>query len=306
MIKRDTVNLRSYLRKMVRELGMLNRACSGTELSPLQSHILIELNAKPSGVTELASQLCVDKASMSRTLSSLINSGVIIRSNNQSDRRFSEFCLSELGKEKLSLIEDNSNKFIEEALSSSSDSEYLELFQAIKGFSTSLRNNRRQKEADMTIRKIEEKDNEAIAEIIRSSFVENKIDHLEGVSLHDPSLSRLSDFYVGNQMGYWVVEANGIIVGGAGIYPLDGEDGVCEMQKLYFSRKVKGMGMGRRMIAFILEKASEMKYKQCYIETLDELKDAVKLYESFGFVHLPESLGNTGHSSCNICMLRTL
>lgn len=49
-----------------------------------------------------------------------------------------------------------------------------------------------------------------------------------------------------------------------------------------------------------------MGYRSCYLETLDELKDAVRLYEAFGFRHFPERLGNTGHNSCGICMLRTL
>lgn len=58
---------RTSLREMVRELGMLNRNSSGTDLSPLQSHILIELNKNPAGVTELAQRLCTEKSSISRT-----------------------------------------------------------------------------------------------------------------------------------------------------------------------------------------------------------------------------------------------
>lgn len=78
------------------------------------------------------------------------------------------------------------------------------------------------------------------------------------------------------------------------------------MQKLYFTREVKGMGMGRRMIAFINAQAKAMGYKFCYLETLDELKGAVHLYEAFGFRHLSERMGNTGHHSCGICMLKEL
>jgi len=64
--------------------------------------------------------------------------------------------------------------------------------------------------------------------------------------------------------------------------------------------------MGRRMISFIINKATAMGYQSCYLETLDELKDAVRLYETFGFRHLTEKLGNTGHNSCGISMLRKL
>ena len=306
MNKNEIRQFRAALREMVRELGMLSRRTSGTELSPLQSHILIELNSQPCGATELATKLCVDKASMSRTLRSLMEAGYLLRDHDEQDGRASTFRLSESGNQKLVCLEENADRFTEEALASSSSEEIQQFFQTIETFSGSLRNARRQREAELTFRPIEARDNAAIAEIIRTSFRENKIDHLEGVSLHDPELERLSEVYKQPGSGYWVAEVNGRIVGGAGLAPLGGEKGTCEMQKLYFSSEIKGMGMGRRMIAFIIAQATAMGYQSCYLETLDELKDAVRLYEAFGFRHLSERLGNTGHDGCGICMLKTL
>ncbi|MCS3429485.1 bifunctional helix-turn-helix transcriptional regulator/GNAT family N-acetyltransferase [Klebsiella sp. BIGb0407] len=306
MNQNEIRQFRAALREMVRELGMLSRKSSGTELSPLQSHILIELNSKPSSATELSIKLCVEKASMSRTLRSLIEAGYLLREYDDQDGRASIFSLSDSGRERLLSLEENADRFTEEALASSSDEEAQEFLKTIMRFSGSLRNARRQREAGMTFRPIEARDNAAIAEIIRNSFRENKIDHLEGVSLHDPELERLSEAYNHPGSGYWVAEAKGKIIGGAGIAPLAGEDNICEMQKLFFSRDVKGMGAGRRMISFIIDKASAMGYQSCYLETLDELKDAVRLYEIFGFRHITERLGNTGHNSCGICMLRKL
>lgn len=306
MNKDEVRYFRAALREMVRELGMLSRKSSGTELSPLQSHILIELNNKPLGATELAAKLCVDKASMSRTLRNLMETGYLVRDHDEQDGRASTFRLSESGKQRLLTLEENADKFIEEALASSSDDEIEAFIETIKRFSRSLHNARRQREAELTFRPIKAQDNAAIAEIIRKSFFENKIAHLEGVSLHDPELDHLSEVYNQPGTGYWIAEANGRIVGGAGLAPLKGEKDVCEMQKLYFTREVKGMGMGRRMIAFINAQAKAMGYKFCYLETLDELKDAVHLYEAFGFRHLSERMGNTGHDSCGICMLKEL
>lgn len=297
---------RAALREMVRELGMLSRKASGTELSPLQSHILIELSSQPSGCTELAEKLCVEKASMSRTLRSLSEEGYLLKENNEHDGRASTFRLSAPGKQLLSSLEGNADRFTREAFASSSNDEIKVFHQTIKLFSGSLRNARLQREMGLTFRRIKPTDNLEIAEIIRESFRENKIDHLEGVSLHDPELECLSEVYKHTGTGYWVAEANGKIVGGAGIAPLSGEDGVCEMQKLYFRSEVKGMGMGRRMIAFIISEASAMGYHSCYLETLDELKHAVRLYEAFGFIHIPERMGDTGHNSCGICMLKKL
>lgn len=306
MKKNEVRQFRSVLREMVRELGMLSRKSSGTELSPLQSHILIELNSKPCGATELATKLCVEKASMSRTLSTLIKAGYLLREHDGQDGRTSTFRLSDSGKERLLYLEENADRFTQEALASSSDQEAQKFLKTIMQFSGSLRNARRQREAGMTLRPIEPGDNAAIAEIIRNSFRENKIDHLDGVSLHDPELDRLSEAYHQPGARYWIAESMGKIVGGGGIAPLAGEDGICEMQKLFFSSDVKGMGMGRRMISFIITQAAAMGYQSCYLETLDELKDAVRLYEIFGFRHLTKRLGDTGHNSCGIYMLKKL
>ncbi|MEI9539686.1 bifunctional helix-turn-helix transcriptional regulator/GNAT family N-acetyltransferase [Enterobacter cancerogenus] len=298
-------SFRATLREMVRELGMLSRKASGTELSPLQSHILIELSNRPEGCTDLASKLCVEKASMSRTLKNLSDEGYLLKENDAQDGRASLYRLSDSGKQLLSKLEENADRFVVDALASSSEEEIQVLRKSLLHFSGSLRNARRQRESNIVIRRLEPQDNAAIAEIIRNSFRENKIDHLEGVSLHDPELDSLSEAYKHPGSGYWVAEANGMIVGGAGLASLDGETGICEMQKLFFKSEVQGMGLGRRMIAFILSQASVMGYHACYLETLKELKHAVHLYEAFGFKHIAR-LGNTGHDSCDIYMLKKM
>lgn len=306
MKKNEIHQIRAILREMVRELGMLSRKSSGTRLSPLQSHILIELNSKPLGTTELASKLCVDKASMSRALRTLISAGYLTRENDEYDGRASTFCLSHSGKQLLLSLEENADKFIEEALSSSSHDEIQEFARTMTSFTQCLHNAHCQREAKVIFRLIREEDNPKIADIIRKSFQENKIDHLEGVSLHDPAIAHLSQVYNHAHAKYWVIEFKGEIVGGAGLAPLVGEEGICEMQKLYLSRHVKGMGIGRRMIAFIIQQAIKMGYHACYLETLNELKEAVRLYEAFGFHYIPEPLGNTGHNSCDIYMIKEL
>lgn len=305
MDKIEIRKFRAALREMVRELGMLSRKSSGTQLSPLQSHILIELDVKPCGVIELAAKLCVDKASISRTIRHLIEANYLLKERDKLDGRASTFRLSDIGKQMLDTIEQNADKFTLDALSSSSDYEVAFFLKSIKQLSTGLRNARHQRDANLIIRPITEQDNAAMAKLIRNSFCENKIDHLDGVSLHDPELDQLSQTYQKLGASYWVAELDGKIVGGAGFAPLYGVNDTCELQKLFFSRHVKGMGLGRRMLAHILSQAKSMKYTFCYLETLNELKDAVKLYEAFDFQYTTK-LGNTGHNSCDIYMLNRL
>ena len=75
---------------------------------------------------------------------------------------------------------------------------------------------------------------------------------------------------------------------------------------MYLSKNVRGLGLGKMMIEKCMETAVELGYTKMYLETLPELKNAVYLYEKMGFERLKNPLGNSGHTSCDIWMLRDI
>jgi ribosomal protein S18 acetylase RimI-like enzyme len=58
---------------------------------------------------------------------------------------------------------------------------------------------------------------------------------------------------------------------------------VCEMKRLYVRDEYRGLGIGSKLIARILEEASSRKYRSIRLDTLPTMEKAQKLYESFGF-----------------------
>ncbi len=294
---------RASLRELVRELGMLSRKSSGTSLSPLQSHILIELDKAPLGVTELARKLGCEKASISRTIRGMTENALLERRQDSQDGRASTFRLTPQGTAALARIEENASRFIDQALELASERECRDFSRAIQGLNSALKNARSQREQEIVITEIAPDDNGAMAEIIRQSFRDNKVDHLEGVSLHDPELNNLYQTYQQPGSRYWVARANGRVLGGVGIAPLAGSaEKTCEMQKLFLSADALGTGLGRRLIALSLQEARRLGYDYCYLETLSELQSAVRLYEKFGFEYLEAPQGNTGHGGCDLFM----
>lgn len=297
---------RASLRDMVRELGMLNRTLHDTGLSPLQSHILIELGERALGVTELARMLCAEKSSISRTLRSLSDSGLLAKQEDTRDRRASVFLLTDKGQRVLQQIHADADQHILDALALSSASEQRAMAGTVKALTSALRSARRQHDAHVELRPITARDDAAIQQVIVRSFEKNGIAHLEGVSLHDPALARLSTAYNAPRSGYWVATQGNRVIGGIGIAPLAGANSDhCEMQKLYLDSEFAGMGVGRRLMAHALHEAQAFGYRYCYLETLNELSAAVGLYRAFGFEYSAR-LGNTGHGSCDICMLKVL
>ena len=110
----------------------------------------------------------------------------------------------------------------------------------------------------------------------------------------------MSTPYARPRAAYFVVERDGVVIGGAGIAPLDGGDAdTCELRKMYFLPEARGLGLGRAMLERCLEAARAFGYRRCYLETLTGMDQAQALYVKLGFVRIPAACGATGHHGCD-------
>ena len=158
----------------------------------------------------------------------------------------------------------------------------------------------------MLIRPINESDNKHISVILREVLIEMDIPRI-GSAYDDPEINNMYESYQSNRSMYFVVEKNNKILGGAGINQLkNGDINICELQKMYFHKSIRGRGIGDKMIELCLNFAVKSNYKKCYIETMPNMVDAQKLYIKKGFEYIDNPLGNTGHTACPIWMLKNL
>ena len=156
------------------------------------------------------------------------------------------------------------------------------------------------------IREIQQKDNPKIAEAIRAVLTEFGVPKV-GTAYEDTILDTLFEAYSNNKMIYYVIEKDNKIYGGAGIKQLDNYTGnVCELQKMYFLPEARGIGLGSELLNICLKSAKKFGFNQCYLETLPYMESARKLYKKLGFKNLDAPMGNTGHYSCNLWMLKTI
>lgn len=160
--------------------------------------------------------------------------------------------------------------------------------------------------AAITIRKIQPEDNKSIEKVIRNCFYELEIP-LKGTAYEDDDIKNMYEAYEGARDVYFVVVKGDDILGGAGIKMLKDTDGsICELNKMYFSPELRGLGYGKKLFEKCLDAAKELGYKQCYLESGPKLKAAIHIYESFGFKHLTGTIGGTGHYSCSVWMIKDL
>lgn len=158
----------------------------------------------------------------------------------------------------------------------------------------------------ITIRPVEEADNGALATIIRNAFLEFNAPTRNTV-FEDPTTDHLSGLFEAAGSRLWVAEEDGRLLGCCGIYPTEGlPEGCVELVKFYLSGAARGKGVGAALFHKCQESAQALNYKELYLESLPQFATAVGMYERLGFKKLDHPLGNSGHTGCNIWMLKTL
>lgn len=156
------------------------------------------------------------------------------------------------------------------------------------------------------IREIQPADNSILAKVVRDTLAEFGANHPDTV-YYDPTTDTLFELFQKIGAKYFVAELDGEVVGGGGIYPTNGlSDDTCELVKMYLLPHARGLGLGKTLIEKCLHAARENGFHKVYLETMPELKQALKVYQKFGFEYLPGPMGNSGHTGCSMWMIKEL
>ncbi len=80
-------------------------------------------------------------------------------------------------------------------------------------------------------------------------------------------------------------------------------DGVYELSKMAVDPALRGHGLGRRLLAYAIAEARSMGARSLFLGSNSRLQNAVHLYESAGFRHVPrERVPLSGYVRANVFM----
>ncbi|MGI6406100.1 MAG: MarR family winged helix-turn-helix transcriptional regulator [Syntrophaceticus sp.] len=120
-VNSDVLLMGKLLTLLTRRLGLFNKSelpCCGITYS--QCHPLVEIGRKKCvSVNELAEQLGLDKSTMSRTVNTMVEQGLVTRKPDPEDRRYMKIRLTPAGSSVLSNIESRMSDY------------YLNIYQSI-------------------------------------------------------------------------------------------------------------------------------------------------------------------------------
>jgi putative acetyltransferase len=107
-----------------------------------------------------------------------------------------------------------------------------------------------------------------------------------GLEEHDNEMLGDPEGYVLSAGGHiFFAMADGKHVGCCALLPMSA--GVYEVAKMAVAEACQGRGIGRRLLAYTIEQGRALGASSLYLETNSKLANAVHLYESLGFEHLP-------------------
>lgn len=155
--------------------------------------------------------------------------------------------------------------------------------------------------SEILIRPIEAKDNQAVQKIVQDSLAKVGLD-IPGTAYFDPELGTLFEHYQQEPKGeYWVVEDTKIkeVVGGIGIGTFGNYKKVAEIQKYYLIEEYQNQGIGRLLFEEAFAFCKEMDYDSIYLETMDKLFKANRVYEHYGFELMDAPLNGSEHGLMN-------
>ena len=159
----------------------------------------------------------------------------------------------------------------------------------------------------MTYRLLSPAYDTAVAELVRSNLKSHQLD-IAGTVYCDDNLYHLSEFYNAmpdKRIYYVLTDESDNVLGGVGLAEFAGIEDCAELQKLYLNDSVKGRGLSYDLMNKVESVARDLGYKRMYLETHENLKAAIHLYEKCGYKEIKRPKAVV-HSTMNRFFLKEL
>lgn len=136
-------------------------------------------------------------------------------------------------------------------------------------------------------------------DLVKRSLLEFNLEYKPESSEKD--LQDIEGTYMNAGGTFEVIESDRFeIIGTVALFKID--DKTAKLRKMYVDKRFRGAGLGKVLMDRALSKAEELQFEDIILETVHDMKAAIRLYKSYGFREID---GFTADSPrCDVIMKR--
>ena len=146
---------------------------------------------------------------------------------------------------------------------------------------------------EITHRRAQNSDTEAILNILKAIFKEYEIDLPDNYSFAD--VENIEGQYLNTSGEFIVLLKKQNIIGFFALLPSDNNQ--VELKRLYLTANERGNGLGKYLLNMAIKLAKESGYSLLFLETASKFIEAVTLYRKFGFKKHAGAKLSPGHDT---------
>ena len=280
-------SIRAFNRYYTNILGLVNKNILDYNFSLAEARVLLEISKIENCTSKKLSDLLnMDAGYLSRIIKQFEKHGLIEREKSKEDKRSYILELTESGSKKLSEMDNSSNKQIYNLIKDLTEENQSKLVSDMISVENILTNNKNIKLGDITIRND-----------LRSGDIGYLIYMHGWIYKKEHNYNRIFEAYVlqtfyefalnydENKDRIWIAEYNNEIIGSIAI--IDRGDRA-QLRWLLLHPDFRGIGLAKYLLHEALDYCRKVDYKSVYLETTDDLKEAISLYTKQGFMKVSE------------------
>lgn len=269
--------IRSFNRTVTQTIGALNDHYLGRDRPLGECRLIFEIGSSGAELGELRSRLELDSGYMSRLLRSLEHQGLIKTIASLHDRRARDLKLTAAGEAEFKELGRRSDDLAQSILDPLSVRQRDRLTDAMAEVERLL--------SASAVRIEEVPPASAAAQFCLSHYFQELEQRFE--SGFDPmqSLAPSLDGFEPPHGTFLVMRLHGEPVGCGGFKP--DASGAAYIKRMWISQSARGLGLGRRVLRELEERARSLGYRMMRLETEKSLTEAQQLYRSSGFHEVP-------------------
>ena len=273
MTDAQIARVRSFNRTISQTIGALQDNYLGRHRPLGESRLLFEIGESGATASDLRARLGLDSGYLSRLLRSLERQGLVTTCPSSDDRRIRNAELTSLGLRELATLNRGSDALARSILEPLNQRQQQQLANAMAEVERLL--------SACSVEIEAEGATGAAARHCLSEYYRELGDRFEAG--YDPALSlvpSLEEFAPPRGI-FLIARLHGKPVGCGGLKPISSD--AAYLKRMWISPEVRGLGLARRMLRALEDRARAMNYSLVRLETNRALTEAQQLYRSSGY-----------------------